>query len=229
VTQAPEIRPLANHIFALCHLLGFRFAPRIRDLSDPGMFSFEKRLLFQWRAGDNESLNQLVSIIYRQLHTLAHRYMRSERPGHTLRTTALVHEAFLRLVDAEISFRDRAHFLAVSARMMRRILVDHARSFSRAKRGAGAAQVTLDEEFAVSEERIEELLDLNDAMGKLAEFDPRKSELVEMVFFGGLTYEEIGEVLNMSVSAIHRELKLSKARLRQEMSQKHAAEFPDIN
>jgi RNA polymerase sigma-70 factor (ECF subfamily) len=195
----------------------------------PGDAPSVTRLLVQWRAGDNESLNQLMPILYRQLHTLAHRYMRSEQVGHTLRTTALVHEAFLRLVDAEISFRDRAHFLAVSARMMRRILVDHARSFSRAKRGSGAAQVTLDEAFAVSEERIEELLDLNDAMGKLAEFDPRKSELVEMVFFGGLTYEETGEVLNMSVSAIHRELKLSKAWLRQEMSHKHAAGSPDLN
>jgi RNA polymerase sigma-70 factor, ECF subfamily len=175
------------------------------------------QLLLQWRAGDEASLNQLIPIVYDQLRALARRYMRAEKPGHTLRTTALVNEAFLRLVDSNISFNGRTHFLALSARLMRRILVDHAREFASAKRGGGAARVTLEESSLIAYEKVEDVLDLHEALEKLAEFDPRKSELVELVFFGGLTYEEAAEVVNMSVAGIHRELKLTKAWLRSEM------------
>jgi RNA polymerase sigma factor (TIGR02999 family) len=143
----------------------------------------------------------------------------AETPGHTLRATALVHEAYLRLAGAETDWQDRVQFYAVAARMMRRILVDHARARSRHKRGAGAEKVSLDEAIMVGEESSLDLVDLDEALHKLAELDPRKSQLVELLFFGGLTTEESAAALNISPATLHRELKLAKAWLHRALTQ----------
>src|SRR4051794_15829798 len=145
--------------------------------------------------------DQLASLVYEELRQLAHRYMRSERPDHTLQATALVNEAYLRLADqTNPHWHDRTHFFAVAARMMRHILVDYARSRQRAKRGAGGVKVELSDEAVVTETQAEQVVDLNDAMERLAELDRRASQVVELKYFGGMNYDQIAEVL--SVSAI---------------------------
>ena len=175
-------------------------------------------LLLAWGRGDSSALQKLTPLVYRELHALAHRNMLRERPGHTLQTTALVHEAYLRLIDTQhVQWRDRTHFFAMSARLMRRILVDFARSRGYQKRGGGARPVSLDENVDVAHERNADLVALDDALAALAAVDPRKSRVVEMKFFGGLTAEEIAEVLAVSPDTVLRDWSLAKSWLLREL------------
>jgi RNA polymerase sigma factor (TIGR02999 family) len=175
------------------------------------------RLLREWGGGSREALDQLMPLVYGQLHKLAARCLASESPEHTLRATALVHEAYLRLVDSEVSFNDRVHFFAVAARLLRHILVDHARAQGRQKRGAGAERLTLDEAVMVGAAQPG-VIDLDEALSRLAERDKRKSDVVELLFFGGLTYEETAAALQISPATVHRELTMAKAWLYRELS-----------
>jgi len=175
------------------------------------------RLLQSWSAGDRVALEELMPLVYDRLRVLAGRYMHAERPDHTLRATALVHEIFLQLVDADIAWKNRVHFYAIAARLMRRVLVEHARTRSRAKRGAGA-KVSLEECMAVSPEPDPLLLELDDALNRLAEVDQRKADLIEMTYFGGLTYDDAAEAMGISAATVHRELRLAKAWLYNELS-----------
>lgn len=181
------------------------------------------RLLQQWRSGDSCALDELVPLVYQELRQLAGRCLYSERPGHTLRATALVHEAYLRLVDADINWQDRAHFYAIAARVMRRILVEYARAHTRQKRGSGKVHVPLDEVVVVGPEAAEIVADLDIALQRLAAIDPRRSDIVQLLFFGGLTYEETAAALDISPATVHRELKLAKAWLLREMGQPRAS------
>jgi RNA polymerase sigma-70 factor (ECF subfamily) len=170
------------------------------------------QLLKDWSGGDPEALDRLIPIVYAELRAIAARYLRRERRDHTLQPTALVNEAYLRLIDQkQVQWQNRAHFIGVAAQMMRRILVDHAKSHNRAKRGGGAQRVSLDEAMAVSDERATDLLELDSALTALATFDDRKSRVVEMRYFGGLTVEETAEVLKVSEMTVAREWKLAKA------------------
>lgn len=170
------------------------------------------QLLIAWGKGDEQALEKLTPLVYRELHKLAARYMRRENPGHTLQTSALVNEAYLKLVDQKrVHWQNRAHFFGVAAQLMRRILVDHARTHARAKRGGDASVVSLDEVAVVSQERAAELLALDEALTGLAEIDPNKSRIVEMKFFGGLSTEEAAEVLGVSSRTIEREWRKAKA------------------
>jgi len=176
-------------------------------------------LLLAWGSGDRVALDELVPLIHEELRRLARHQMRGERDNHTLQTTALVNEAFLRLVDLRrIRWQDRAHFLALSARLMRRILVDHARSRSYQKRGAGVANVTLDESLVASPERGIDLVALDDALEDLARVDARKSQVVELRFFGGLSVEETAEALKVSPETVTRDWRLAKVWLLREIS-----------
>ena len=178
-------------------------------------------LLLAWGSGDRAALDQLVPIIHEELRRLARLQMRAERDNHTLQTTALVNEAFLRLVDLRrIRWQDRAHFLALSARLMRRILVDHARSRNYQKRGGGAANVTLDEALIASEERGPDLVALDDALEDLARVDARKSQVVELRFFGGLSVEETAHALKISPETVTRDWRLAKVWLLREISRR---------
>jgi len=169
------------------------------------------RLLLSWNEGDESALEKLTTAVYEELRLLAHRYMRGECANHTLQTTALVNEAYLRLIDGkQVTWQNRAHFFAVSARLMRRILVDWARSSESQKRGGRPQQVTLDEALIVSRERSEDLVALDEALRDLAEVDSRKSEVVELRFFGGLSVEETAEVLKVSQDTVLRDWRLAK-------------------
>jgi RNA polymerase sigma factor (TIGR02999 family) len=177
------------------------------------------RLLQELGAGNKDAFGQLMPVVYDQLRKLASRCLVSERPDHTLRATALVHEAYLRLVDSEVAWRDRAHFYALAARIMRHILVDHAKARKRQKRGCGVEHVLLDEAIVVAPETSSGLLELDEALERLSSNDPRKGQIVELLFFGGLTYAEIAAVLNISPASVHRELRLAKAWLYRELDQ----------
>jgi RNA polymerase sigma factor (TIGR02999 family) len=176
------------------------------------------QLLQQWGAGDKQALDQLMPIVYDQLHKLASNCLRSERPDHTLRATALVHEAYLRLVQADVNWQDRVHFYAVSARILRRILVDHAKSRNRNKRGGEYQKIPLEEAILVGPEADRGMVELDEALQRLASQDRRKSELIELLFFGGLTYDEAAAALEISPATVHRELTLAKAWLNLELS-----------
>jgi len=177
------------------------------------------RLLLAWRNGDQEALELLTPLVYGELRRMARRYMRRERPDHTLQTSALVNEGFLRLIDCrQVDWQNRAHFFGIAAQMMRQILIDHARSHARAKRGGGLRQVSFEETAIVSVERAAELIALDDALTALAAFDLSKSRIVELRFFGGLTNEEVGEVMGMSLRTIEREWRKAKAWLRRAIS-----------
>jgi RNA polymerase sigma-70 factor, ECF subfamily len=177
------------------------------------------RLLLAWRDGDREALERLTPLVYGELRRMAHRYMRRERSDHTLQTSALVNEAFLRLIDyRQVGWQNRAHFFGIAAQMMRQILIDHARSHARAKRGGALLQVSFEETAIISEERAAELIALDDALNALAAFDISKSRIVELRFFGGLTNEEVSEVMGMSLRAIEREWRKAKAWLRRAIS-----------
>ena len=177
------------------------------------------QLLAEWSNGDQSALEQIIPLVYEELRRLAHHYMRNERPDHTLQTTALVHEAYLRLADYQhIGWQERAHFFAVAAQLMRRILVEHARAHQRVKRGGGAVKVSLDEGAVLSTERSKELLALDEALIRLADIDPRKSRVVEMRFFGGLSNKEMAEVLKISPNTVTRDWNMAEAWLRRELS-----------
>ncbi len=176
------------------------------------------RLLQEWGSGNKEALDQLMPMIYDQLHKLAGRYLYSERPNHTLRATALVNEAYVRLVDAEVSFQDKVHFYAVAASTLRRILVDYAKARNRDKRGGGAENIEFDEAILVGPESPRGIVELDDALKALAVHDQRKSEIVELLFFGGLTYDEVAAAVKVSPATVHRELKMAKAWLHRELS-----------
>lgn len=176
------------------------------------------RLLLAWRDGDQAALDRLVPLVYDQLHALARRHLRGERPDHTLQTTALIHEAYLRLVGSDVTWEGHGHFMAVAAQTMRRILVDHARARSRDKRGGGAAVVDLDEVQIGSPEPGPELVALDDALDRLAAFDERKARAVELHYFGGFNYDETAEALGISPATVDRDLRLAKAWLYRDLN-----------
>lgn len=176
-------------------------------------------LLIQWSKGDSAALDALVPLVYDELRRLAQLYLSREKPGHTLSSTALVHEAYLRLVKQKgVTWQNRAHFFAVAARMMRRILVDHARSHGYAKRGGGAMTLSLDESIAPAPQREMDLVALDDALDTLAKLDERQSRMVELRFFGGLSIEETSEVLGVSAPTVKREWASARAWLYREIS-----------
>jgi RNA polymerase sigma factor (TIGR02999 family) len=168
-------------------------------------------LLLAWGSGDRDALDRLVPLLYTELRRLASRQMRRERPGHSFHTTALVHEAYLRLVDYKrVQPRDRAHFLAIAAQAMRRILVEGARGNRAAKRGGGGERVPLEDAAAVATEPSADLLALDSALSNLAAFDPRKAQIVELKYFGGLTIEETAEVVGVSTPTVEREWRTAR-------------------
>ena len=176
------------------------------------------QLLVAWGDGDTAARDQLMPLVYEELRRLAHRYMGRERPGHTLQTSGLVNEAYLRLIDqSQVHWQNRAHFYGIAAQMMRRILVDYARSRHYAKRGGNNHQVSLNEVLIASEERRAEVVALDDALKSLAAIDGRKSQIVELRFFAGLSIEETAEVLAVSPGTVMRDWTLAKAWLRREM------------
>jgi RNA polymerase sigma-70 factor, ECF subfamily len=176
------------------------------------------RLLRAWGRGDAAALEQIVPLVYRELRRLAQRRMRAENPGGTLQTTALVNEAYLRLIGVtNMAWQDRVHFFAVSAQIMRRILVDAARSRVSARRGGLAPLLNLDEDLDASPQRGRELIALDDSLNALARMDPRKARVIELRFFGGLSVEETAEVLKISPQSVMRDWKLAKAWLSREM------------
>ena len=175
-------------------------------------------LLVAWGRGDEAALHQLIPLVHRELHQIARRCLKGERPGHTLQPTALVNEAYLRLVDVRrMNWKNRAHFLAMSARLMRRVLVDFARSRQYQKRGGGVMRVSLDEAHGVSTERGQDLVALDEALTTLSAIDERKARVIEMRFFGGLTAEETAEVLEVSRETVLRDWRLARAWLMQEL------------
>lgn len=175
-------------------------------------------LLAAWGRGDQAALDHLIPLVHQELRRLARRYMAGQRPGRTLQSTALVNEAFLRLVDCQrVRWQDRTHFFAVSANLMRRILVDYARSRNYQKRGAGCRPVALNEDLDGSPSRGADLEALDDSLNALAAIDPRKSKVVELKFFGGLSTEEIAEVLQVSEPTVLRDWRLAKSWLQREM------------
>ena len=183
------------------------------------------QLLQRWSAGDREALDQLTPLVYDELHRMARRYMQQQPAGHTLQTTALIHEAYLRLIEQrEKHWENRAHFFGVAAQAMRCILVDHARARKMAKRGGGAQQISLDEALTIGPEGgpqgNDDLVALNDALTALAALDPRQSRIVELRFFGGLTEEEIGEVLQVSARTVRSDWRLARSWLLRELDRK---------
>ena len=176
------------------------------------------RLLRAWADGDQSALEELTPLVHEELHRLAHHYMRGERRGHTLQTSALVNEAYIRLIDwKNVRWQNRAHFFAVSAQLMRRILVDFARDKQYLKRGAGALRVSLNEAAALTDGPSADLVALDEALIALAEVDERKSRVVEMRFFGGLSVKEVAEVLNVSEETVMRDWRLAKVWLLREL------------
>jgi RNA polymerase sigma factor (TIGR02999 family) len=176
-------------------------------------------LLRQWKEGDQQALERLMPIVYEQLHKMAGNCMRSERPDHTLRATALVHEAYLRLAGSETAWESRVHFYAVAAQVLRHILVDHARAHLRDKRGGGAQKVDLDEAMLVCPETSDSVLELHEALQRLAIQDARRAQILELMYFGGMTYEETAAAIDISPATVHRELKLARAWLHRELTQ----------
>jgi RNA polymerase sigma-70 factor, ECF subfamily len=178
------------------------------------------QLLQKWSGGDDDALEQLTPIIYSELHRIAKRYMNRERDGHTLQTTALVNEAYLRLIDWKTAkWENRAHFFGVSAQLMRRILVDFARKRPKVSNDEAVRQVSLEEAFTVTTEKDADLVALDEALNELAKFDERKAKIVELKFFGGLSVEETAEVLKVAPITVMREWQKAKAWLYRELSQ----------
>jgi RNA polymerase sigma factor (TIGR02999 family) len=170
------------------------------------------QLLKAWGSGDEKALERLTPVVEKELHRLAHRCMMGEKPGHTLQTTALVNEVYLRLVDVHaVSWQDRAHFFAISARMMRRILTDFARSRNYQKRGGGAVQVSFDEALVVAPEKNADIIALDEALTQFAALYPRQSQVVELRFFGGLEVEEAAKALNVSPETVKRDWRFAKS------------------
>jgi RNA polymerase sigma factor (TIGR02999 family) len=175
------------------------------------------QLLTEWRSGHPQALDRLTPLVYEELRRLARSYMRAERGGHTLQATAVVHEAFLRLIQADVDLKDRGHFFALTSRLMRRVLVDHAKSRGRAKRNAGG------EDLAADDQRQElppqfDVVALDEALESLLQLDPRMAEVIELHYFGGMTYDEIAAAMGTSAATVHRELRLAKAWLLHELN-----------
>lgn len=178
------------------------------------------QLLAEWSEGNQSALDELYPLVYDELHRLARRYMSRERKGHTLQTTALINEAYVRLVDQKnVHWANRSHFFAISAQIMRRILIDHARRHAYAKRGGGAQQVSLDEAVIVTSGVGSELLRLDEALKTLAEMDPRRCQVVELRYFGGLNNEEIAGVLHVSENTVTRDWNMARAWLYQQLAE----------
>jgi RNA polymerase sigma factor (TIGR02999 family) len=175
------------------------------------------RLLVRWQNGEEDALNEAVPYLHAELRRMAAQFMRSENPGHTLQSTALVNEAYLRLVNVDLELEDRAHFLALAARIMRRILVDHARGKHRQKRSSGKPLLTLDDSILLSEEGDPRLVDLDEALNKLEAFDARLARTVELVYFGGLTTQEAADLLGISRVTLNKDMNLAKAWLLNEI------------
>ncbi|PYS99490.1 MAG: RNA polymerase subunit sigma-70 [Acidobacteria bacterium] len=177
------------------------------------------RILRAWSGGDREAVDSLMPLVYDELHKVAAQYLRKQRPDHTLQPTALVNEAYLKLIDiSSVSWQDRAHFFAVASQTMRHVLVDHARSRKRDKRGGGAQKVSLDEAISFSQGNEVDLLSLDESMRELAAMDEQQSRIVELRFFGGLTVEETAVVLHISPATVKREWRIAKAWLHNRMS-----------
>jgi len=176
------------------------------------------QLLVAWSEGDGSALERLLPLVEEELHRLAHRYMNRERKDHTLQTTALVNEAYLRLIDQKVNWQNRAHFFGIAAQIMRRILIDHARQHLGPQRGGGKT-ISLEEVALVSNDRAAELVALDDALTTLAKLDERKGRVVELRYFGGLSVEEAAAVLGISVDTVTRDWRRAKAFLRRELSQ----------
>jgi len=178
------------------------------------------RLLLEWGDGNQQALEALVPLIYKELRNLAHNFLYRERPGHTLQTTALVHEAYLKLIDQnDARWQNRAHFFAIAAQAMRRILIDSARKHAAAKRGGPQAELSLDEVADIALEPDINLLKLDEALNELAKIDPRQSRIVELRYFGGLTIEETAEVTSVSPATVKREWMMARAWLHQEITE----------
>ena len=205
----------------------YRAIPRLRFCCVPQLTSQRvTQLLVRWRAGDQLALEQLIPVVYKELREIARYHLQRERPGHTLQSAALVHEAYLRLLDQKpFEAENRAHFLAVASRLMRQILVDYARSHTAEKRGA-ELKVDFDAALVVSKERSAELVALNDALTQLCRIDEQQCRIVEMRFFGGLSIEEIGDVLGISRSTVKREWNVAKAWLTRQMKREGYGEAP---
>jgi len=176
------------------------------------------QLLTEWRAGHPQALERLTPLVYEELRKLARGYMRSERDGHTLQATAVVHEAFLRLIQANVALQDRAHFFALASRLMRRVLVDHAKSRSRRKRDPGAAEPTGDDPAATLPPTDINVIALDEALESLQQLEPRLAQAIELHYFGGLTYEQIAEAAGASPATVHRDIRLARAWLVNEIS-----------
>ena len=178
------------------------------------------QLLLKWSQGDREAMEELLPMVYRELQKIAHRYLNKERGEHTLQTTALVHEAYLKLIDQNrVQWQNRAHFFGIAAQAMRRILVDNARQSLAGKRGSGAEKISIDDkEIDISDEKASNLVELDFALKKLAELDPNKARLVELRYFGGLSFEETAEVLGVSRPTVIRQWRLAKAWLYKEIA-----------
>jgi RNA polymerase sigma factor (TIGR02999 family) len=181
-------------------------------------------LLRDWQAGDQRAADQLMPLVYDQLRSLASRYMHSERTDHTLRPTAVVHEAYLKLANRDNVYADRVHFFAVAAKAMRQILIDWARANRRIKRGSGVLKVELKEDSAAAFGSPENVLEVNRLLDKLTEFDERKAKVVELIFFGGMSYEETAEFLGVTAVTVHRDLKMAKAWMLHESQQASRAQ-----
>lgn len=177
------------------------------------------RLLLNWRGGDSQALGALTPLVYDELRRIARRYLQQERPGHTLQSTALVHEAYLKLIDQDVSWQNRAHFFGIAAQFMRRILVDHARAKQADKRGgANACRVTLVEGIAAAEQSEVDLVALDSALTRLAAIDPQQGRIIELRFFAGLSIEETAEVLEISPATVKRDWAMARAWLFRELS-----------
>jgi len=175
------------------------------------------QLLTEWRSGQPQALDRLTPLVYEELRKLARGYMRAERGSHTLQATAVVHEAFLRLVQANVDLQDRGHFFALASRLMRRVLVDHAKSRSRIKRNAGVRDVAA-EEMSQSLPTIEvDVVALDDALEGLAQLEPRLAQVIELYYFGGMTYDEIAAAMGASTATVHRDIRLARAWLLSEI------------
>jgi len=180
-------------------------------------------LLLSWSKGDKAALEQLVPLVSSELRRLAKHYMAKERSGHTLQTSALINEAYLRLVNqTNVEWKDRAHFFAVAATIMRHVLIDHARKYRYEKRGAGAQTIELTDSI-LGQQRAKELIALDDALSDLGAFDSRKSQIVELRFFGGLSIEEVGEVMSISPATVKRELQAAKVWLKHMMTERESS------
>ena len=175
------------------------------------------QLLGEWRSGDRQALDKLTPIVYEELRRLARYYMRGERSDHTLQATGLVHEAFSRLAGAEVPWQDRAHFFAVAARLMRRILIDHAKARRSEKRGGGARHTSFDDRQPASAAEPADLLDIDEALTRLSAVDARKADALVLHYFGGLTHDEIAQALDISAATVDRDLRLAKAWLKNEL------------